>query len=74
LIAAAIGLETGTSPLVVWWRHFIRLAPGYAASASLALLLVVALQQVRFAAIWLLPPVLLVFYDVGAGLQTRPIV
>jgi hypothetical protein len=62
LIAAAIGLETGTGPLVIWWRHFIRLAPRYAASASLALLLVVALQQVRFAAIWLLPPVL---HDTG---------
>ena len=62
LIAAAIGLETGTGAVVLWWRHFMRLAPGYAASASLALLLVVALQQVRFAAIWLLPPVLLVFY------------
>jgi putative nucleotidyltransferase with HDIG domain len=62
LIAAAIGLETGTGAVLLWWRHFMRLAPGYAASASLALLLVVALQQVRFAAIWLLPPVLLVFY------------
>lgn len=62
LIAAAIGLETGTGPLVIWLRHFSRLAPGYAASAWLAFLLVVALKQVRFAAIWLLPPVLLLFY------------
>jgi putative nucleotidyltransferase with HDIG domain len=62
LIAGAIGLETRTSPSVIWRRHFLRLSPGYAASASLALLLVVALQQVHFAAIWLLPPVLLVFY------------
>jgi putative nucleotidyltransferase with HDIG domain len=62
LIAVAIGLESRTSPLVIWRRHFLRLSPGYAASASLALLLVVALQQVHFAAIWLLPPVLLVFY------------
>ena len=62
LIAAAIGLETGTGPLVIWLRHFSRLAPGYAASASLAFLLVVALKQVHFAAIWLLPPVLLLFY------------
>lgn len=62
LIAAAIGLETGTGPLVIWLRHFSRLAPGYAASASLAFLLVVALKQVPFAAIWLLPPVLLLFY------------
>src|SRR4051812_31693210 len=58
LIAGAIGLETRTSPTAVWRRHFLRLAPGYAASASLALLLVVALQQVHFAAIGLLPPLL----------------
>src|SRR4051812_37886069 len=62
LIALAIGYETGTGALVLWRRHFLRLSPGYAASASLALLLVVALQQVHFAAISLLPPVLLVFY------------
>ena len=42
----------------------MRLSPGYAASASLSLLLVVALQQVHFGAIALLPlpPLLLVFY------------
>ena len=62
MIAAAIGLEARTSPFLIWRRHFLRLSPGYAASASLALLLVVALQQVYFAAFWLLPPVLLVFY------------
>ena len=62
LIAMAIGLESRTSPVLLWRRHFMRLSPGYAASASLALLLVVALQQVHFAAIWLLPPLVLVFY------------
>ena len=62
LIAVAIGLESGTSPVSLWRRHFIRLSPGYAASASLALLVVAALQQVHFAAIALLPPLLVVFY------------
>lgn len=62
LIAVAIGLEVGASPLQIWRTHFMGLAPGYAASASLALMLVAALAQVHFAAIALLPPLLLVFY------------
>ncbi len=62
LIALAIGLEAGTSPVLIWRKHFIRLGAGYAASASLALMLVAALAQVHFAAIALLPPLLLVFY------------
>jgi putative nucleotidyltransferase with HDIG domain len=62
LIAVAIGIQTAASPTTIWRRHCMRLSPGYAASASLALLLVAALAQVHFAAIALLPPVLLVFY------------
>ena len=31
MIAAAIGLEAGTSPVVIWRRHFLRLSPGCAA-------------------------------------------
>ena len=62
LIAVAIGMQSGTPPVAVWRSHFLRLAPGYAASASLALLLVVALREVQLTAIWLLPPLLLVFY------------
>jgi putative nucleotidyltransferase with HDIG domain len=62
LLAIAIGIQSGTSAAVVWQRHFGSLAPGYAASASLALLLVVALQQVHFAAFALLAPLLLLIY------------
>ena len=62
LVAGAISLERGTNAVLLWRGHLMRLAPGYAASASLSLLLVVALQQVHFAAIALLPPLLLVFY------------
>jgi putative nucleotidyltransferase with HDIG domain len=62
LIAIAIGLQTGGSPVQIWRTHCIRLGSGYAASASLALLLVAALAQVHFAAIALVPPLLLVFY------------
>jgi len=62
LLAVAIGIDTATSPLLLWRRHFFALAPGYAASASLALLLVLALQAVHFVAFALLAPLLLVFY------------
>jgi putative nucleotidyltransferase with HDIG domain len=62
LIAIAIGLQTGAGPVLIWRQHFMRLGSGYAASASLALLLVAALAQVHFAAIALVPPLLLVFY------------
>ncbi len=62
LLAVAIGIDTGASPFKLWRRHFFALATGYAASASLALLMVLALQAVHFAAFALLAPLLLVFY------------
>jgi len=64
LIAIAIGFESRSNPVQLWRRHFMRLSPGYAASASLSLLLLSGLQQVHFGAIALLPlpPLLLVFY------------
>jgi putative nucleotidyltransferase with HDIG domain len=62
LLAVAIGIDTAASPLLLWRRHFFALAPGYAASASLALLLVLALQAVHFVAFALVAPLLLVFY------------
>ena len=49
-------------PLAIWREHFLWLAPGYAAGACVALLLVVALHQVNFSALALIPPLLMVFY------------
>ena len=67
LIAGAIAFETGARAFQIWRTHFVWLAPGYAASASVALLLVGALQQVQFTtelmpALFLVPPLFLVFY------------
>jgi putative nucleotidyltransferase with HDIG domain len=67
LIAGAIACETRARAFDIWRRHFVWLAPGYAASASVALLLVGALQQVEFTselmpALLLVPPLFLVFY------------
>lgn len=62
LIAVAIALHSGQRPFAVWRAHFMWLGPGYAAGASIALLLVAAHRQVDFSALALLPPVLVVSF------------
>jgi hypothetical protein len=62
LTATVIALESRQSPLKVWRHHFMGLAPTYAAGASVALLLVVALRQVHFSVIALILPLLLISY------------
>jgi putative nucleotidyltransferase with HDIG domain len=62
LTAAAIAFDTRRPPFAVWRQHFLWLAPGYAGCACVALLLVVALRQVHFSALALVPPLLVVFY------------
>jgi putative nucleotidyltransferase with HDIG domain len=67
LVAAAIAFETNARAFHIWRTHFVWLAPGYAASASVALLLVGMLQQVKLTtelmpALFLIPPLFLVFY------------
>ena len=69
LISAAIAFEGGGHPLTIWRKHFLWLAPGYAASASVSLMLAGALQQIHFRAqelllpLFLIPPLFLVFYS-----------
>jgi putative nucleotidyltransferase with HDIG domain len=62
LTATVIALESKQSPFKVWRHHFMGLAPTYAAGASVALLLVVALRQVHFSVIALILPLLLISY------------
>jgi putative nucleotidyltransferase with HDIG domain len=62
LIATAIAFAKKRPPLAIWREHFLWLGPGYAAGACVALLLVVALHQVRFSAVALILPLLLLFY------------
>ena len=62
LTATVIGFEVRRRPLAVWREHFAFLAPTYAAGASIAFLLVMALRQLDFSAIVLIPPVLLILY------------
>jgi putative nucleotidyltransferase with HDIG domain len=62
LTATVIAIESRRTPLGVWREHFMALAPTYAAGASVALLLVVALRQVHFSVIALIVPLLLISY------------
>jgi putative nucleotidyltransferase with HDIG domain len=62
LIAIAIALHTSERPWRVWREHFMWLGLGYGAAGSVALLLVVALRQVQFSALLVLPPVVIVVY------------
>ena len=62
LVAIAIGLQTKTPPFSVWTSHFMWLGPGYAAGASVALLLVGALREVQLSTLALLVPVVVVSY------------
>jgi putative nucleotidyltransferase with HDIG domain len=62
LTATVIAIESRRTPLAVWRQHFMALAPTYAAGASVALLLVVALRQVHFSVIALILPLLFISY------------
>jgi putative nucleotidyltransferase with HDIG domain len=62
LTASIVAAEGRRAPFRVWREHFMPLAPTYAAGASVALLLVVALRQVHFSVIALILPLLLISY------------
>ena len=47
LVAVALGLETGTSPLLIWWNNFIWLSVNYFSGASVAALIVSYTQRDR---------------------------
>jgi putative nucleotidyltransferase with HDIG domain len=62
LTASIVAAESRKGPFRVWREHFMPLAPTYAAGASVALLLVVALRQVHFSVIALILPLLFISY------------
>jgi putative nucleotidyltransferase with HDIG domain len=61
-MAIAIGLQVSQSPLHIWRTHFLWLATSYLASASVALCLVLIVQQVGALAVAVLLPVVAVFH------------
>jgi putative nucleotidyltransferase with HDIG domain len=62
LIATAVGLESGQSPIDIWRHHFQWLGIGYMASASLAFCFVLLIEQVSFLAAIVILPMLAVFH------------
>ncbi len=62
LTATIVATEARQTPFRVWREHFVQLAPTYAAGASVALLLVVALREVHFSVLALVLPLLLISY------------
>jgi putative nucleotidyltransferase with HDIG domain len=62
LTAIAVGLDTRESPIQIWRRHFLWLAIGYMAAASLAFCLILLIQQVSLIAMVVLVPLLIVFH------------
>ena len=62
LTALIVATEARRPPFRVWREHFMPLAPTYAAGASVALLLVVALRQIHFSVIALILPLLFISY------------
>jgi putative nucleotidyltransferase with HDIG domain len=62
LTATVIGLSSRRPPTAVWVEHYWPLFPSYLAGASVALLLVLAFREVRFTAIALILPLLLISY------------
>jgi putative nucleotidyltransferase with HDIG domain len=62
LMAVAIGLEGNQSPLLVWRRHFLWLGLSYFAAASVALGLILIIQQVGLLAVAVILPVVAIFH------------
>jgi len=62
LMAAAVGLDAGQSPLQIWRRHFLWLSVSYLGAASIAYCLVLLIQQVSLMAVAVILPVLAVFH------------
>jgi putative nucleotidyltransferase with HDIG domain len=62
LTAIVVGLSARRSIAAVWAQHYWPLVPSYVAGASVSLLLVLAFREVKFTAIALIVPLLIVTY------------
>jgi putative nucleotidyltransferase with HDIG domain len=62
LMAVAIGLQSRQSPAGIWRQHFLWLGVGYLASASVALCLILLIQQSSLVAVALILPVVAIFH------------
>jgi putative nucleotidyltransferase with HDIG domain len=62
LTATAVALDTGTSPLIIWRRHFLWLSLSFLAAASVAFCLILVIQQVSVVAAAMVSPLLIIFH------------
>ena len=62
LVAIAVGLEDGKSPLAIWWRNFAWLSVNYFSGASVAALIVTYTKQLDFSSLAVIVPLLVVSY------------
>jgi putative nucleotidyltransferase with HDIG domain len=62
LVAVALGFETDTSPLVIWWNNFTWLSVNYFSGASVAALLVTYTRQLDLSILGIIVPLLVVSY------------
>jgi putative nucleotidyltransferase with HDIG domain len=62
LTAGIVAASSGRAFSRTWREHFLPLAPSYVAGSSVALLLVVAMREIHFAAVALILPMLFISY------------
>lgn len=62
LVAVALGLEMGMSPLHIWWNNFIWLSVNYFSGASVAALIVTYTKQIDLSTLAIILPLLVVSY------------
>ncbi len=62
LVAIAVGLESGRSPLSIWLKNFAWLSVNYFSGASLAALIVTYTKQLDFSSLAVIVPLLVVSY------------
>lgn len=62
LVAIAVGLENGRSPVNIWLKNFAWLSVNYFSGASLAALIVTYAQQLDFSSLLVIVPLLVVSY------------
>ena len=62
LVAIALGLERGRSPLEIWWPNFTWVAINYFSGASVAALLVAYSSEIHLSTLIIIVPLLVISY------------
>ena len=72
LVALAVGLENGRSPVEIWLKNFAWLSVNYFSGASLAALIVTYTQHLDFSSLLVIVPLLIVSYLTFRTAMGRP--